>query len=290
MTGIEPAIQAWEASLIPFQHNRKWAVSYDYRGIMQVVHVLILALILFFVGACQTATETEVREPIKLTAESYIRHSVARGETLFSISQRYDVPIRFLILDNDIKDVNDIPIGTILRIRQREGRQTQTAPSMRIPPSEPSLPRETAQRPSSFRKKTLVVKDSPSYVLIPKGGGYGKPVAGRIAQNFESITSSKAPLFGVEINASPSAKVTSVHNGIVVFTANDLAGYGKCILLAHSSGEECFYYGLGDIQVKVGDIVRRSQTLGSLNSKGVLGLKLMRNKIFVDPKAVIPGL
>lgn len=43
-------------------------------------------------------------------------HIVAKGDTLWSISARYGVPVAELVARNGIKDPDDVPVGTVLKI------------------------------------------------------------------------------------------------------------------------------------------------------------------------------
>ena len=85
---------------------------------------LFLLLIFSFLQACSVDpsifdnkfTENKIKSSTKISEEQYNKIIVKKGETLFSISKKYNVSIDEIILANELNQKNFIFEGQILNV------------------------------------------------------------------------------------------------------------------------------------------------------------------------------
>lgn len=99
-------------------------------SVVRIDTLVILFLSLWGLqSSAQKGIEADYDEKIGL----YIIHQVDHGQTLYAISRNYGIPIHSMITANDIASVEDIPVGTQLRIPIRKAlKRTPTASSTTI--------------------------------------------------------------------------------------------------------------------------------------------------------------
>ncbi|WP_170328926.1 peptidoglycan DD-metalloendopeptidase family protein [Ruegeria arenilitoris] len=195
-----------------------------------------------------------------------IRHKVKRGETAFTISRLYDVPVNSLAewngLDSDFTVREDqfllIPIKNQPAPQQAavpatnvtqpgQGSPTPTPPSATQPlpdeviaPATPA-PDVTAEPPTSQSNSAL-----------------GLPVAGTIIRTYD-----KGKNEGIDIAAGPGAPVKAAEAGTVAAITAD-ADQVPIIVIKHNSDLLTVYANVDKATVKKGDRVRRGQQIASL--------------------------
>ena len=115
---------------------------------------------------------------------------------------------------------------------------------------------------------------------IYAGKGFGKlkgdlpwPVEGKVAIPYGSQRDPQfnTPIFrsGAYIQASAGSSAKAVSGGRVVF-AEWFKGYGKMVIVNHGDGYHTLYASLSEIFTKVGDIIKRKQTIGRVGSSGIM--------------------
>lgn len=113
----------------------------------------------------------------------------------------------------------------------------------------------------AFEKQSVQLSSTPSVIPVKGilGHGYGwrkDPFTG--LRDFHA---------GVDIVANRGAKVYAPANGIVTKVGR-AGGYGKTIFISHGNGITTRYGHLNDMDVKVGDRVKRGQVIGRVGSTG----------------------
>jgi murein DD-endopeptidase MepM/ murein hydrolase activator NlpD len=84
------------------------------------------------------------------------------------------------------------------------------------------------------------------------------------------IKNSEAIHYGYDLASTSMAAVNSANHGRVVY-ADDLGIYGNCVLLDHGMGLATLYGHLSQIDVSVGDEVRKGDALGLSGATGLAG-------------------
>ncbi len=84
------------------------------------------------------------------------------------------------------------------------------------------------------------------------------------------VKNSEAIHYGYDLASTSMADVNAANHGRVVF-ADDLGIYGNCVLVDHGMGLASLYGHLSQIDVSVGDEVRKGEPLGLSGATGLAG-------------------
>ncbi len=236
---------------------------------------------------------------IKLPGKAF--HIVQENDSIYSISQRFNVDMAELVRVNRIPPPYRIEKGQRLQLpgagRQGEarnaavGRQHSAARPDPRPASGPAaLPkpdRQEAVRPPSPPPRA----SDPKPVGEPPKRSSGKflwPVRGRILVGF-GPRKGGFHNDGINIAASKGTPVLAAENGVVVYTGNQLRGFGNMVLLRHSEGWMSAYAHNDRVLVSRGQTIRRGQIIARVGSSGNVGspqlhFELRRGDQAVDPR------
>jgi murein DD-endopeptidase MepM/ murein hydrolase activator NlpD len=92
---------------------------------------------------------------------------------------------------------------------------------------------------------------------------------------------------GFDLSVTQHVAVPAANDGQVVY-ADDLGIYGNCVVVDHGYGLQSIYGHLSAIEVKPGDMVKQSQTLGRSGSTGLAGGDHLHFSMQVDGVQVTP--
>ena len=216
-------------------------------------------------GRIPTTTATTSRPG----AGSY--HTVNRGETLYSIARLYNVTVPTLVSANQLSDANQINVGQRLLIPGAGGTTTIVrAPQggVTTTPVATDAPRET-----SVGNTTTTVKPNDTASVKPPATGSGNwmwPIpGGKVVTRFGTNGAK-----GIEISAPLGTPVLAAESGKVIFSSNNIRGYGNLIVVRHNS-EYLTAYGYNSrLLVKEGDTVKRGDKIAEVGSSGTDSPKL----------------
>lgn len=211
-------------------------------------------------------------------AESY---TLRRGDTLYSVSRKFKVPLDELLRANNITDPNSLKVGTRIEIpeawaeiRVQKG-ETLFSIARRFGISVSELRRinslaadhvlkvgETLRVPeAAWERETdrLAAGQAPAQApgaAIPTGVPYW-PHPGTVRQ----LEGQLAP--GVAIEGAPGDPVYSVSEGRVTWAA-PFRGYGQIVFVKCENGVTFAYAGASELLVRVGDRVSPGTRLATL--------------------------
>lgn len=236
-------------------------------------------------------------------------HTIASGESLYTIARRYDVSASDIIAANSISSPDRIQVGQRLVIpgrpdllAQRAQQATQvasTAPAAGTltPPATPSAPAAAATPAPSTPPVQQVATAQPSQVSAapqPSSAAavsdkFRWPLSGRVITDF---TASRGT--GINIEAPEGTTVRAAEGGEVIYVGNAVEGYGNLILVKHSNGFVSAYAHLNTIGVVKGDRVNRGDSIGTVGMTGSvtrpqLHFELRRGATPVDPVPLLAG-
>jgi lipoprotein NlpD len=214
-----------------------------------------------------------------LSAET-ATHTLARGETIYSVAREYGVPQALIIAANDISDPRNVPVGTVLRIPgtyevQRGDSYYGIARKFEVELSE-LLEANDRSADSVLRVGEVLV--------LPAGARSGDNsenanANGDISDSRDMlidsgsdslewpITGDRAPvsgkLPGVLISGTVGDEVRSIASGRVRYTG-PYSGFGRVVIVQSPEGYVYVYGGTESIVVNVGDLVVSGSLLGLL--------------------------
>jgi murein DD-endopeptidase MepM/ murein hydrolase activator NlpD len=220
-------------------------------------------------------------------------YTVRDGDTLSSISSKFDVSVDSIKWANDKVDFKTLKPGTSLTIPPVTGiiykvkagdtiytiaKKFQTNPQGIV-----DFPLNTFADDETFALvagQTLIIPDGvmpdapaptlPKYanVLTPDAGSvtasgsFVWPAFGRITQPFRSYHP------GVDIANHDGGPIVAADSGTVVTAGWTNSGYGNHIIIDHGNGYRTLYGHLSVISVVVGQRVSRGSTIGQMGSTG----------------------
>ncbi len=242
-----------------------------------------------------------------LVAET-VEHEVKRGDTLFSISRKYGVPVDALRDANDIENADAIQVGIRLRIPdQYEVVRGDTLYS---------IARRHGLSVDRLRNLNRLSEDDILRVgdrLYVPGVGSEDPDAGAVARverrdgttdgsdrangpesqsehywphpGERARTDGKFP--GVAIRGDRGDDVIAVAAGTVVY-AGPHSSFGRVVFVQSATGHVYVYAGNESIAVEVGDSVEAGNRIGSLGtvpgeSAAQLYFGVWKDNRFLDP-------
>lgn len=239
------------------------------------------------------------------------RHTIASGESLYTIARRYDVSATDVIAANNITAPDKIVVGQSLIIpgrpdllaqRNQQAQQVaSTSPSQTLatpsaaptPPAAPAVSQDVAPAPVAQQptQTALAPADAaPSASTASTAGDkFRWPLSGRVITDFAASRGT-----GINIESPEGTSVRAAENGEVIYVGNAVEGYGNLILIKHDNGYVSAYAHLKTIGVAKGDAVARGDAIGTVGMTGSvtrpqLHFELRRGATPVDPMPLLAG-
>lgn len=118
------------------------------------------------------------------------------------------------------------------------------------------------------------------------------PVRGRIISDFGAKPGG-GKNEGVNLAVPEGTPVKAADDGTVIYSGNELKGYGNLVLLRHSDGWVSAYAHNSELKVKRGDTIRRGDTVGLAGATGSVSqpqvhFELRKGNKPVDPLKHLP--
>lgn len=237
-------------------------------------------------------------------------HTIAGGESLYTIARRYEVTTQALVQANGLSSPDKIVVGQQLIIPGRPDlvRTQQAAPQPTVqvasatqtlgaapaPLGRPNAtPQQVAVAPvaTPTPAATPVATPAPTQVATapaaePVASGNDKfrwPVSGRVITDFAASRGT-----GINIDVPEGSTVKAAENGTVIYVGSGVEGYGNLILIRHPNGYVSAYAHLNGMSVAKGAVVNRGDSIGTVGmtgsvSKPQLHFELRKGATPVDP-------
>jgi len=232
-------------------------------------------------------------------------HTIASGESLYTIARRYEVTTQSLVQANNLESPDKIVVGQRIVIPGRsdllitKGQATQTAsvsPINAPVPGQQTLPAAApntlqastapAATPAPVAAAPVQVATAVAPAAEPAMSGSDKfrwPVSGRVLVDFAASKGT-----GINIEAAEGASVKAAENGTVIYVGSGVEGYGNLVLIRHPNGYVSAYAHLGAMNVAKGANVSRGDTIGAAGKTGSvtkpqLHFELRKGATPVDP-------
>ncbi|MDX2484994.1 MAG: LysM peptidoglycan-binding domain-containing protein [Pseudodonghicola sp.] len=196
-----------------------------------------------------------------------IRHKVERGETAYTLSRLYQVPIKALAEWNGLGPDFTIREGQYLLIPVKD----QPAPSRALPQTEVSAPgigSPTPTPPSAAAplpdEKVAAKAPEPPKVSVgapsnASSAAMAMPVTGgKIIRAY-----AKGRNEGIDISGAPGTPVVAARSGTIAAITED-ADQVPIVVVRHDANLLTVYANVDKITVKKGDTVKRGQSLAQL--------------------------
>jgi murein DD-endopeptidase MepM/ murein hydrolase activator NlpD len=225
-----------------------------------------------------------------------VYHPVAKGVTLYRISQAYKIPIAKLMEANKLSSPSALRVGQKLFIpgakvvlpvepyaplspsekkKLEQSLDTGETPALLSPPAEISKERKDSGKPPWWGKELDII--------WPIQGKINSPFGPRGKRHHD----------GIDIGAPSYQEVKAAMDGEVILARHTRTGYGKVVILSHDQGFSTIYGHLNVIIAKEGEAVRQGQSIGGVGSTGRstgphLHFELRHNGRPLDPLPLLP--
>jgi len=242
-----------------------------------------------------TATQRNTKPQAKPIKKSSVKnksgyHIVTKGETLYSISWRYNFDYKEIANWNQVKAPYTIYPGQLIRLKpvlKKKGeplKKPGTA-AKKVVAKQP-LPKKIAK---PIQKKTEVAakKTSTKTVLAKGPVKWSWPTKGKLVKS-NSPTSKK----GIDISGSAGQRVKAAAAGEVVYSGGGLIGYGKLIIIKHNETYLSAYAYNSKLLVKEGDRVNAGEAISEMGQdhtgRTVLHFEIRQNGKPINPTKYLP--
>lgn len=215
-------------------------------------------------------------------------HTVAAGETAWSVARRYGITVQDLARANGLPETMTVRAGQRLAIPATgaAGRAVVAAPGVgsatpQPPSSTQPLPNEQT-RPTGTAAPATAAPDLGQTRTAASGSGkFAMPASGSIIRTYKKGTNE-----GIDIAAAPGSPVKAAGGGTVAAVTRDTDGV-PIVVVRHDDGLMTVYAGVDKLSVNKGDSVSRGQSIGAARSSGVLHFEVRKGFDSVDPEGYL---
>ncbi|MCX6705362.1 MAG: M23 family metallopeptidase, partial [Candidatus Woesebacteria bacterium] len=187
-----------------------------------------------------TGDKIKIGQTLKILPITGIAHTVAKGDTVYSIAKKYDA---------DSQAIVDFPFNTFTNDETFELAIGQIV----------IVPDGVMPAPAIAPRARQVTPDAGS---VTASGQFVWPTAGTITQRFSWYHP------GIDIANRGLPLDIAADSGRVIYAGWDSAGYGNMVLIDHGNGFKTRYAHLSQIMVISGQNIGRGQAIGKMGSTG----------------------
>ena len=202
-------------------------------------------------------------------------YRVKSGDTLVLIARANGVDYTDIMRWNNLTNPNRIEVGWRLRVRPNASVASTTNTA------------NTSGGVASTRVNTNSDRDLGVNPNTSNNINWGWPTAGAVLVKYDGSASK-----GLVFDGVAGDPVLSVADGQVTYAGNSLRGYGNMVVVKHSETWSTVYANNSALQVKVGDDVRKGQTIARMGDTDAQRVQLYfetrLNAKPVDPLKVLP--
>ena len=210
-------------------------------------------------------------------------HTVAAGETAYSISRRYGVDVDRLARANDLDASYRIRPGQVLE----------------LPDKQPSGLRPRDVQPRDPQPKTVVIAGRPDraaddearrgadQALPARAGSFRWPLRGELLMGYGPQPGGQHN-DGINIGAPVGTPIVAAESGIVAYVGSDVDTLGNLVLIRHAGGWVTAYAHNDSVVVARGMRVARGDVIGLTGATGNVDRPQLHFEIRKETEAVDP--
>lgn len=208
-------------------------------------------------------------------------YKVRIGDSVTGIARLYEVSPSQIVRLNGLQPPYNLNVGQTIRLPSLLGdtppsvamtssasvqgveRESLSDSSVVSEPLSQPAPQAQVQQASATQRAALP-QTTPK---LSGNGSYMRPVDGQVISNF-GPKADGLHNDGINIRAPKGSPVRAAQNGVVVYTGDDLEGYGNLILVRHEGGMMSAYAHLDKMLIKRGETVAQGQSIATVGSSG----------------------
>ncbi|MFZ5731839.1 MAG: peptidoglycan DD-metalloendopeptidase family protein [Pseudomonadota bacterium] len=232
-------------------------------------------------------------------------HVVNRGETLMSLSRRYNVPLSQLAKANNLTTTSQLAIGSkvvvpggkpapAIAVAQPAAEQKPAQVVAQAPQTKPAMP-EPQQKARLASATPDVPESAPAKATETTSAlpAFRWPARGRVIAGYGAKTNGKQN-DGINVAVPEGTPVKAAEDGVVAYSGNELKDYGNLVLVRHANGYVTAYAHASELMVKRGDTIKRGQIIAKSGQTGgvsspQLHFEIRKGSSPVDPMQFLNG-
>jgi len=211
-----------------------------------------------------------------------IEYQIQQGDTLWSISKKFDVDPDSIISCNTFTNVHSIHEDDFILVPNIRGIfiSVEEGDTIFKYSSQYKIPPDFIMEVNDLFSNSL----TPGMKIFLPGGRFSnierayalgeafeKPCRGRLTSRYgyrrDPFTGKRAFHTGIDIASRVGTKVLAAREGKIIF-AGERSRYGNVVIIEHSFGYRTIYAHLSSVSVERGDRVRRGQVVGYSGNTG----------------------
>ena len=206
---------------------------------------------------------------------------VAAGDTLYSLSRRYSVPVNDLAVMNNLSAPFALSVGQKLKVPDLSSAPVRSVATTKVDSATVPVakPKEKISSDPTQKLPTIGARSSSKFSW---------PVRGRVLSAYGAKGDG---LFndGINIAAARGTTVGAAENGVVAYAGNEVKGMGNLIIIQHSGGWMTVYAHLDSMTVRRGNKVSVGQKIGTVGETGKVDEPQLHFEIRKGTKAYNPS-
>lgn len=244
----------------------------------------LLLVVLLALSIPPAAVAVKARKKVPPKPQGVI-HIVAAGQTLFRISQAYQVRVASLIEANHLKASTSLHVGQRLFIPGVKAVKKVEAARALAPAEQEALEQ-------SLSGEAVVTPPVPPPPHVKTDADFLWPILGPINSPF-------GPRWGkfhagIDIGSPHYQEVVAAADGEVIYAKETKGALGKAVVLQHGHGIRTVYAHLSIIIAAEGDTVRQGQAIGGVGDTGRttgphLHFEVRKNGAALNPEDYLPA-
>ena len=234
----------------------------------------------------QPAKTVVANQSVKRVAVKEI--SVKKGDTLYSLSREYQIPVNDLAVMNKLSSPFTLSVGQKLKVPSLDVKEVSSQP---VVVANVKQENATVVKQETFAQSKVKISSNPKKQLPQISGRssnkFSWPVRGKILSQYGAKNNG---LFndGINISAALGTAVRAAENGVVAYAGNEVKGMGNLIIIQHSDGWMTVYAHLDSMSVRRGTKVAVGDTIGKIGKTGKVDVPQLHFEIRKGTKAYNP--
>jgi lipoprotein NlpD len=234
-------------------------------------------------------------------------HRVQKGDTLDIVARKYNRPKTLIAQVNGLNPQKSLQVGWYLYIPPVQSIPSKTENKQAVAPVKPPFIPVTpttrddntpkTNQKSSNSGNTGSSTSSPTDTISTKvnrkvsSRGFIWPVSGKVTKAFSNNKS--APHKGIDISANKGTTVLAAKSGKVIYSGDEIPGYGELIIIDHGDQISSVYAHNSQLLVKVGKYVTQGTPIARVGDTGRasgphLHFEIRRKAVCVNPTDYLP--
>lgn len=223
-------------------------------------------------------------------------YTLKRGETLYSISRRFKVPLELLLTENKIKDPSRVPVGTEIKIPSMH--QVSKGDTLYSIARKYNVSLDDLIESNKINDYTQMRVGALLIIPHSETEYFDKPrdpvTANKVLEQSDTLWPHPGPkeefkgkLKGVVISGRIGDRIFSISSGSVVW-AGPYRGFGRVVFVESPGGYIYVYAGNEKTLVSVGDTVQPGKEIGRLGMNVHAGTPQLLFLVYQHGKPVDP--